>query len=128
MSEAPARRQIANTIYDQMTFPEYEFREFPMAVPVLDGVVQKSAYDAKRKAHPVVIVNSEEELEALMEGVAVTVPVNSDALVSASRVKTEEDEREALYVTADQVGAKIDKRWSIERIEKAIAEARSTVL
>lgn len=122
MSEAPARKQIQNTMYDHMEFPPYEFNEFPMAVPVVDGVVQKTPYDAKRKAHPVVIVNSEEELEALMQDQADLVPVNPDAVVTAQRVKTEDDERDELYLRAEQLGVKVDKRWSIERIQKALDE------
>lgn len=123
MSQAPAPRQIPNTMYDRMAFPEYEFREWPQAIPVVDGVVQKSPYDARRKAHPVVMVHSQEELDALLSGSARVVPVNPDAVVSAGRVESEDDIRADLYVRADQVGAKIDKRWSIERIERAIAEA-----
>lgn len=122
MSEAPVRKQIQNTIYDTMEFPAYEFREFPMAVPVVDGVVQKTPYDAKRKAHPVVIVHSEEELDALLANEAELVPVNADAVVTAQRLKTEDDERDALYVRAEQLGVKVDKRWSIERIQKAIED------
>lgn len=122
MAEAPAPKQPPNTVFDRMTFPEYEFREFPYAVPVVDGVVQPTAYDAKHKAHPVVIVNSQDELDALKGGGAVLVPMAPDALASASRIETEEDVRERLYIQAEQAGARIDKRWSVERIEKAISE------
>lgn len=128
MADAPAPRQIPNTIYDRMAFAEYEFREFPYAVPVVDGVVQATAYDAKHKAHPVVVVNSQEELDALKGGEAVLVPVAPNAVESASRIETEDDVRDRLYVQAEQAGARIDKRWSVERIEKAISEARSAVL
>lgn len=126
MAEAPVRKQIPNTMYDQMTFEPVEYREFPMAVPVVDGVVQKTPYDAKHKAHPVVIVNSQAELDALKGGDVETIPVNPDALSSPMRMKTEEDEREALYVRADQLGVTYDKRWKTERIQRAIAEANDS--
>lgn len=131
-----AIKQLPTTVYDKMTFPDYEFIEFPTAIPLVDGVpcfdpeVLKAPYDRSLKpqrAYPVVMVASQAELDALKAGAEV-VAVNPDAVGSASRVKTEEDEREALYVTAEQVGAKIDKRWSVERIETAIAAARNTVL
>ena len=131
MAEAPAPKQIRNTMYDKMSFPEYEHREFPMAVPVVNGVVQLNdkgefqPYNERRKAHPVVIVKSQAELEALRGGEVELVPVNPDAADTASRLESEEDVREELYVRADQAGVKFDKRWSIERIERAIADAKA---
>lgn len=126
MSQAPTFKQQRHTAFDQMEFPQVEYREFPMAVPVVDGVVQPTPYDAKHKAHPVVIVNSQAELDALKGGDVETVPVNPDALSSPMRMKTEEDEREALYVRADQLGVTYDKRWKTERIQRAIAEANDS--
>jgi hypothetical protein len=71
----------------------------------------------------VVIVNSQAELDELKAGTAEVVPVNPEAVESASRVRTEEDERDELIFRAEQLGVKVDKRWSTDRIEKAIAEA-----
>lgn len=113
------------TIYDDMAFPEYEYREFPMAVPVVDGVVQDSPYDEHRKAHPVVMVNSQAELDALLEESATLIPQDYEG--SVSRVETEDDKRAALLIRADQLGVKVDKRWSLERIEKTINEAETVV-
>lgn len=124
MSEAPKLKQRANTMYDNMEFPAYEHREFPMAIPVVDGKVQPTPYDDRNKAHPVVIVHSQEELDVLKGGGADLVPVNPDAATSALRIETEDDVRAQLYVEAEQAGAKIDKRWSVEKIQRAIAEAR----
>jgi len=114
------RKHVNRTPYDDMAFPDYQYREFPTAVPVVDGVVQPTPYDENHKAHPVVMVNSQAELDALMGGDAELVSENYEKTVS--RVKTEDDEREALYVEADQKGVKVDKRWSVEKIRKAIAD------
>jgi len=128
MAEKPAPKQIASTVFDKMTFPDYEYREFPKAIPVVDGVIQPTPYNSRNKAHPVVIVKDQAEWDALKAGSVNLVPVNPDVVQSAERLESEDDVRERLYVEADQAGAKIDKRWSIERIEKAIAEAKKPVL
>lgn len=44
----------------------------------------------------------------------------ADALPPADPMPTEEDERAALIAAADARGIKIDKRWSTERILKAL--------
>ncbi len=112
-----------STRYDNMKFKPYEFAEFPQAIPVVGSEVQKSPYNAKGKLHEVVIVNSQEELDALQGPQVRLVPVNPDAAVSASRVETEDDVRAVLYVQAEQLGVQIDKRWSVERIESAVKTA-----
>lgn len=124
MSQAPTIKQHRNTMYDNMEFEPVEFREFPMAIPVVNGVVQPTPYDAKGKSHPVVIVHNQFELDELKGGEAKLVPVNPEALLSPKRVETEEDVRAQLYVEADQAGAQIDRRWSVAKIQRAIAEAR----
>lgn len=123
MSEAPTIKQRRNTAFDNMEFPPYQYREFPQAVPVVGGVVQPTPYDRRGKAHPVVIVNSQDELDALMGDGADLTPVNPQDPKGAQRVVTEEDEREALFIRADQLGVKVDKRWSTERIQRAISDA-----
>ncbi len=121
MSEAPARKQLKNTMYDQMVFAPYEYREFPMAVPVVDGKVQDTPYDKKHKPHPVVIVTCQEELDALTGGEEVTlVPMDEADPAGAQRVESEDDIRAALYNQAEQAGVKFDKRWSVARIEDAL--------
>ena len=116
------RRHVNVTQYDSMDFGDYEFREFPMAVPVVGGVIQKTPYDANRKAHPVVIVNSQAEYDALKGGEAEVVPEDYDGAVS--RVKTEDDEIEALLIEASQAGVKLDRRWSPERMRKTLDDAK----
>jgi hypothetical protein len=110
-----------NTMYDNMEFPQREYREYPKAIPYVDGEIQPTAYDKRGKAHPVVIVKNADEEAALGQS-AKLVPVSTLAQVPVSRVETEDDVRADLYVRADQLGVVIDKRWSIERISKAIAE------
>jgi hypothetical protein len=116
-------RQPPNTIYDKMVFPGYEFAEFPMGVPVVGGKVMPTPYDEKNKAHPVVIVNSQEELDELLGSGDVTLVERTEGQAGAMRVETEDDVRDRLYIRAEQTGAKIDKRWSVERIEAAIDAA-----
>ncbi len=118
MSEAPARKQLKNTMYDQMEFPEYEFREFPMEVPYVDGQVMPTPYNEKHKPHPTVRVNSQEELDALTAGEVEVIPAGPDT--TAARVRTEDDERAELLLKADQNDIKVDKRWSLERLRLAV--------
>lgn len=115
-----ARKQRNVTLYDDMAFPDYEYREFPMAVPYVNGRVMESPYDENNKAHPVVMVNSQDELDELSGGKAEVVPQNYEKTVS--KVKTDDDEKDELLVKADQLGVKVDKRWSVDRIEKAIKD------
>jgi hypothetical protein len=115
------RKQQRNTAFDQMEFPEYEFHEFPAAVPVVNGKVMPTPYDENNKAHPVVIVNSQDELDALRGPEVVLVPVSGDS--NTLRVENEDDIRAVLYVQAEQAGVQIDKRWSVARIEATLQEA-----
>ena len=112
------------TMYDTMEFTPYEFSEWPQAIPVQDGKVMPTPYITegrlKGKLHDVVIVNSQAELDALQGPQVKVVPVNPDAASGPLRVETEDDLRAELYVQAEQVGAQIDKSWSVERIEAAI--------
>lgn len=123
-SQPPVIKQRANTMYDNMEFPAYEFREFPMAVPVLNGVVQDSPYDARGKSHPVVIVQNEDELQALTGPQAASLlPVSEERVTRTLRVQGEVDIRKALYAQAEQAGVKIDKKWTVSRIEDTLRQA-----
>jgi hypothetical protein len=138
MSEAPTIRQLPTTIYDKMVFGNETwrkgregYREFPMAIPLVDGQpcfdpkVLKDPYDRTVKpvvALPVVIVNSEEELDALRGGAAVVADGSG-----GTRVEAEEDVKAGLLVRADQLGVKVDKRWGVDRIRAAIAEAEEPI-
>lgn len=117
MSESKDLKHVNHTMYDKMNFPDHEHREFPMAVPVVNGKIMPTPYDDKHKPHPIVEVQSQEELDALRGPEVALVEVRGG---SASRVETEDDVREVLYVQAAQVGAVIDKRWSVARIESTI--------
>lgn len=122
------RKQIPNTVYDHMEFPAYEFEEWPQAVPVNDaGELQPTPYQpplksGKVEAWPVVIVHSQAELDALRGPEVTLVPV-SEAGGNALRVEGEDDIRKALYIQAEQAGVKIDKKWSVARIEDALRTA-----
>jgi hypothetical protein len=117
------RKQIANTMFDQMEFPPYEFREFPQAIPVVDGKVMPTPYDERNKAHPVVVVESQAELDALQGPQVKLVPVSDAAPEGAQRVESEDDIRAVLYTQAEQARVQIDKRWSVQRIESTLQDA-----
>ena len=128
------RKHRNHTMYDDMAFPDYEFREFPMAVPLVNGEpcldpkVLKDPYDRsgrKPVPYPVVIVRDRGELEDLRAESATLIP--QDRAGAVSHVETEDDVRERLYLRASQLGVKVDKRWSVERIEKAIEDAETVV-
>ncbi len=129
MAEQPVIRQLRNTMYDQMVFPVADYAEFPRAVPYVDGKVMPTPYNDKHKPHPIVIVNSQDELDALKGGPSVVlVPLNTMADDTPARLQTEDDIRAALYIQAEQIGAKIDKRWSVDKIEAAIREKAADVV
>lgn len=121
-------KQIPNTMYDQMVFPDYEFEEWPQAVPVNDaGELQATPYQPPLKSGkvelwPVVIVGSQAELDALRGPEVTLVPI-SEAGGAALRVEAEDDIRKVLYTQAEQAGVKIDKKWSVARIEDALRTA-----
>lgn len=121
--DRPAIKQRQNTMYDQMEFPPYEYNEFPMAVPVVDGVVQPTPYDARRRPHPVVIVDNQDQLDELRGPAVVLVKVNEAAPDSPQRIESEADIREVLYRQAEQAGVTIDKRWTVARIESTLQAA-----
>lgn len=118
MSEPRDLKVPNHTVYDSMQFPDYEFREFPMGIPVHNGKIMDSPYDGNHKAYPVVIVESQAELEALRGPEVTLVPVKAGD--TTMRVESEDDVRAALYIQAEQTGATIDKTWSVPRIEDTI--------
>ena len=120
MPTVVASKQPKNTRYDSMIFPDYEYSEFPMAIPVVKGKIMPTPYDENHKPHPVVIVQDQAELDALRGPEAVLVPIDGNSRSTALRVEGEDDIRKALYLQAEQCGAKIDKRWAVEKIEDAI--------
>jgi hypothetical protein len=98
-----------------MEFPPWEYREFPRAVPIKpDGTPSETPYEQVgklRKLLPVVEVQTQEEFDLLM---------GSEVAMVDGRMRTEDDDRAALYIEADRVGATIDKRWKVERIASEI--------
>jgi hypothetical protein len=88
------------SVFENMTFPEYEFHEYPKRVYPEGG-----PKDGIR-------VHNEIEEKAAMGGVA---PVG------------EEEERAKLIAAADLLGVKVDKRWGSEKL-KAAFEAKGIAL
>lgn len=122
MADAPVIKQRANTMYDNMDFPQAPYAEFPMAVPVVDGKVMPTPYDANKKPHPIVIVESQEELDALTGGDVDLVELNPHVEEAPMRVKTDDDVKDALLIQAKQLGLKVDPKWTSARIEDTIKE------
>ena len=116
--------QNKHTVFDAIEFPPYEFHEFPMTVPVNDdGSVADSPYDERHKLKPVVIVQNQAELDALKGPDVVLIAVGD----GSSRVQSEADIRAVLYEQAETRGVRIDKAWSVERIEKALQQPDEVV-
>lgn len=121
--DGPRIRQKPNTMYDNMTFKKVRYREYPKAIPVVGGKIMDSPYDARGKSHPVVIVASEAEEDALRGPGVTLVTTDVRVLDAPQRVETEDDIRRTLMRQADHLGAKVDGRWSIEKIEAAVQAA-----
>lgn len=112
--------------YQLTDWPDWEFVEFPMMVYPHPGNpdIRKPVYNPERPGQllsPGVTVNSEEELVALLEG-AETVKDGDK-----TRLLTEEDKRQALILKADQTGVKVDKTWSLDKLEAALAPPETVV-
>jgi hypothetical protein len=106
--------------YDKMEFPDYSYNEWPRAIAIdEDGKPTKDPYvpgSKPKKLRDVVTVNSEAELEALLEGAVEVVD---------GKIRTEDDEKDDLITEAAQVGAQVDKKWSPDRMRKAIDAKRA---
>lgn len=118
--------------YENTEWDEYEYREFPMMIypgskdggktpdpnPRLPGqFLQKAVTVANEAERRAVLDLAPEETDTpapkkprLIEG----------ATKGSSRLETPEDERLALLQVAETKGIKVDKTWSIARIQDAI--------
>ncbi len=131
MAEVAVRKQLRNTAFDQMVFPDYEYREFPMLVyPGSKDGGKTPDPDPKRPGKYVqegVQVESQAELDELSGPEVTLVPINADAPESGMRLENEDDLRKALYIQADQAGVAYDKRWSVKRIEDALRASKDVL-
>ena len=116
------------TVYDQFDFPEYEYSEFPRAIPVNEaGEVQPTPYKPNGKTWGVVHVQDQAEFDALMGG-AKLIEVNPTAIESSpKRVETEQDIKDRLLALAKRSAGRARgwRRWSPERMQKALDDHRS---
>lgn len=93
-------------LYENMPFPEYEFKEYPKFIKTGESVDPAT----KTKTPTGVLVNSEaEEAEVLGTGKA---PVRED------------DERTRLLKVAKQAGVDVDQRWGVQKITDALVAAK----
>lgn len=106
--------------YALTDWPEWEFVEFPMMVYPHPGNpdIRKPVYNPDRPGQLLsqgVTVNSEEELLAILDG-AKTIK-DGDVV----RIETDDDKRARLILQAEQTGVQVDKRWSLDKLEAALA-------
>lgn len=118
--------QNVHTAFDKIEFPPYAYREYPKAIPVdEEGKPVDDHYVAagakKLTQRPVVIVRSRREEDALRGPGVTTVEVSPGTY----RVENEDDVREVLFEQAETRGVAIDRSWSVERIEQALADAEA---
>lgn len=93
-------------LYENMPFPEYEFKEYPKFIKTGEKVdpATKSKIPEGYLVH-----NEAEEAEALGTGKE---PVR------------EEDTRERLLKVAKQAGVQVDARWGAPKITEALVAAK----
>lgn len=93
-------------LYEGMTFPEYEFREYPKFVQTGEKVDSSTK---TKIADGVLVYNEAEEAALTNTGKA---PVR------------DEDERTRLLKVAKQNGVEVDARWGVPKIEAALVAAK----
>lgn len=111
-------------LYEFTDWPEYEFREYPMMVypGSEDNGKTPDRDDRGRPVQKGVIVNSDEELRAVLSADAKTIPIGPEKN-APERVETPDDAKAAILEEAKKLGVEVDARWSIARIEQAIADS-----
>lgn len=111
-------------LYEFTDWPEYEFREYPMMTYPGSADNGKSP-DRDERGRPVqkgVIVNSDEELHAVLSAEVKTIPIGPEKN-APERVETADDAKTALLAEAKKLNVEVDAKWSIARIEQAIADS-----
>ena len=132
--------------YENAEFPDYEYREFPMMVyPGADDPAKPYKTKGKQAGKPLdgIIVNNEEERrvalglaseeqeetgatrKALPTRGGKTMPTSAKGV---DRLRTDDDEKEDLLQEADNLGLKVDKSWSVARIQDAIDTHKNAVV
>lgn len=108
--------------YENMEWPDWEFREYPMMVYPGAKDPRKPEYEVADRGRnrgrtvlrfPGVVVKNDEELKAVLDGSAEFNPTSGEIL-------TEEDSRQALIRECMTQGLQIDKRWGVEKLQKAL--------
>lgn len=113
--------------YANADFPDYEYVEYPkMIYPGADD--PRKPYDAKgRPLQGIIVQNEAEEREAMgLEAPEAEAPAarTPRAVETGSpgtkRMLTPADEKAELLEQANTLGVKVDKSWSLARIQDAI--------
>lgn len=108
--------------YENMDWPDWEFREFPMMIypgapdPRVPVYHTEGRQRGKLKFAGLVVNDEDELARALAEGEDVAT-ITEDG---RQRLTTAEDDRQALIAECDERGLKIDRRWASARLEDAI--------
>lgn len=132
--------------YENAEFPDYEFREYPkMVYPGADDPLKPYKTKGKLAGKPldgVLVRDEDEERRALnleteeQEETGATrkaLPTRGGKTMPTSakgvdRLRTDDDEREDLLQEAENLGLKVDKTWSLGRIQDAIDTHKNTVV
>lgn len=107
--------------YENMEWPDWEFREYPMMVypGAKDIRVPEYHKDGKlagKLVHPGVIVQHDGELEKVLAG---EIELNE----SGTGLITDEDVRGGLIQELTRLGVQFDRRWGIEKLQNALDDA-----
>lgn len=132
--------------YENAEFPDYEYREFPkMVYPGAEDPLKPYKTKGKLAGKPLdgVLVHDEEE-ERIALGLSAeeqedtgatrkALPTRGGKTVPTSakgvdRLRTDADEKDDLLQEAETLGLKVDKTWSVGRIQDAIDTHKNTVV
>ena len=132
--------------YENAEFPDYEYREFPMMVyPGAEDASRPYKTKGKQAGKPLdgIIVNNEEERRVALglgseeaEDTGATrkaLPTRGGKTMPTSakgvdRLRTDDDEKEDLLQEAENLGLKVDKSWSVARIQDALDTHKNAVV
>lgn len=132
--------------YENTEWPDYEFREYPMMVyPGADDPLKPYKASGREKGKPLagILVNNDEERRIALgldeeeaEDTGATrkaVPTRGGKTMPTSvkgvdRLRTDDDDKGDLLQEAENLGVKVDRTWSVARIQDALDTHKNTVV
>lgn len=132
--------------YENTEWADYEFREYPMMVyPGAVDPLKPYKTSGKEKGKPLggILVHNDDERRAAL-GLEADEPEETGATRKAiptrggktmptsakgvDRLRTDDDEKDDLLREAENLGVKVDRTWSVARIQDALDTHKSTVV